>query len=71
MKTEHLNRITIFKDLTVDQVTNDTNMLIFSNLLDKYYDQFINFCESIKGDDTIKDIACFIENGQLSFQINR
>ena len=68
---EYSNRITVFKHLTVDELTSETNMTIVHGLLDEYYTDFVDFCDSIAEDNTVESVSCYIEDGQIRFNVTR
>jgi len=66
------NRISIFKHLTVDELTQSVNEELFSELLNDHYDEFVSLCEDVKEiSDKIKYVTCFIDNGVLTFDIEK
>lgn len=67
---DYSSRITIFKNLTTDEVTNSVNEQIFSGLLTEYYNEFIEKCDYIRDNvDTISFVSCYIDMGVLKFDI--
>lgn len=64
------NRIEIFRHLTVDEIKNEINEIVFDNLLGAHYNEFVEFCEKIKAHaNEISTVSCYIENGELNFEI--
>lgn len=64
------SRIDIFCHLAVDELTNNINMTIFSGIAGEYYDKYIEFCNQIEDErDSIDNISCAIEDGELVFDI--
>lgn len=65
------DRISIFRGLTVDEISNTTNMELYKELLDIHYKEFIDFCDSIKGEEfKDKSFSCFVEGDNIQFIIN-
>jgi len=65
-----IDRITIFKHLSIDQITNTVNMSIFENLLNDYYSDFISFCDQVKSSpEKIGSVTCYIKYGKLEFDL--
>lgn len=67
---EEVDRIHVFKHLSVNEIDNTINMTIFENLLKEYYSDFITFCDTVKKTpDKIKSISCYINDGILHFDV--
>lgn len=64
------DRISVFRNLTVGEITNDVNMELYKELLDIHYAEFIEFCEDVKLNHSDKTtFSCVIENGVIRFFI--
>jgi hypothetical protein len=69
-KTDYPNRIEVFQHLTYDEITQSLNMNKFDSILDKYYDDFVEFCDKIKEKATkLTSISCYIEDDKIHFVI--
>jgi len=70
--TETVNfndRISVFKHLTVDKLTNAINQEIFSGLLKDFYDDFVKTCDYVRDNaNKIKSVSCYIQNGEIRFE---
>lgn len=70
--TETVNltdRISVFRQLTTDKLTNAIDEEIFRGLLDEFYDKFVETCDYVKNHvDIIKYVSCYIENGEIHFE---
>ena len=66
---EYVNRIEIFKKLTIDDV--ELNMEKFECLLDPHYDDFVLFCNTIKNETDVVDISCFIIDSDIVFEVSK
>ena len=68
---DYCNRISVFRHLTTDKLSNSINEDIFRGLLDEYYNDFIEICIYAKENASkIKYVSCYIENGAISFDID-
>jgi hypothetical protein len=66
--SDYSSRISVFRQLTTDKLTNAINEDIFRGLLDEFYDQFVETCEYVKANaEKIKYISCYIENAEIKF----
>jgi len=70
IKKNYPDRIEIFNHLTYDEVKKSLDMNLFGNILDKYYNEFVDFCEQVKVQATeLTRLSCYIENDVIHFVI--
>jgi len=66
------NRANIFKHLTPGDLENETTQLLFTGLLGKYYDKFIEFCDYVnKNLEQIKSVSCYLSAGEIFFTVEK
>lgn len=66
------DRIDIFRQLTVDQLTSEVNCALFEGLLNPYYDKFTEFCEQVEAStyrDRILNVSCHIADEHIYFDV--
>lgn len=70
-RKEPMDRVTIFRDLTADEINTSENQEKFSQLLTDAYPKFVEFCNSIltsSDASRIVDVSCYIEDGSITFE---
>jgi len=65
-----LNRIEIFRQLTIDDL-EELNMSKFECLLDPHYDEFVMFCEVLKDETDVKNVSCYMIDSNIEFEITK
>lgn len=66
------DRVEIFRHLAMDELTTTVNEAIFEGLLTEFYDEFTEFCNTVKSSkhrNQIKGISCYIADGKIYFDI--
>jgi len=65
------DRISIFKRLTIDQLDDSINEMIFKSLLCDQYPKFVDFCLYVKShpSPSIISVSCDIIDGIAKFTI--
>lgn len=67
---DEVDRIHVFKHLSVNELDNTINMTIFENLLNDYYTEFVEFCDGVKNSSKkIKNVSCYIDDGKINFEV--
>lgn len=65
------DRIIIFHHLTTDELDESIRENKYNAILKDQYQQFVDFCELVINDDTVKDISCRFDSDKerLDFDI--
>ena len=64
------NRIQLLNKLMTDESTGEIDEIKYETILTEKYDEFIEICELVEKDvDSIEDVKCYIEDGELKFSI--
>lgn len=66
------NRIRLLNKLMTDESSGEIDDAKYESLLTDKYDDFIEICELVENEaDSIEDIKCHMEDGELKFEIIR
>lgn len=66
LMTDH---IVVFRQLTIDELSNSINEDKFSMILKDRYLEFLSLCDEVIGRSDIEGVSCYIESGELKFTI--
>lgn len=66
LMTDH---IVVFRQLTIDELSNSINEDKFSMILKDRYLEFLSLCDEVIGRSDIEGVSCYIEGGELKFAI--
>lgn len=70
-KKKYSDRIYVLRRLCTNDLNHKVDEVLFDGLLDKFYNEFIDFCEYVKVNDTIiDDVSCYIEGDEINFDIS-
>lgn len=69
---DYINRIELFRRLTLDELDKTLNTDLFELLLNDKYDSFVSLCEYIKSNkNLISGVSIYLlDNGELHFDVS-